>query len=90
MLKPYQIPSNIMVNMHNDVKKHDGACCELCMIGIYAQLHEYIWDGVNLVVFDENDGEYHEPDGNEYIPSTHGQIKFMYDERTMKWYVTVK
>lgn len=90
VLQPYTIPPNVLKHMHNDVKQHDGVCCELCMIGMYAQLDEYIWDGVNLVVFNKSDGEYHEPDGNEWIPSTNGQIKFMYNERGAKWYVTVK
>jgi hypothetical protein len=60
------------------------------MIGIYAQLDEYVWDGVNLMIYDGKEGKYIKPSGIEWIPSTNGQIKFMYNERGAKWYVTVK
>lgn len=90
MVEPYTIPSNVMETMHNDIKHGEPVCCELCMIGIYAQLDEYIWNGVELIVFNQKEEEYIKPVGNVWIPSKNGQIKFMYDERTLKWNVTVQ
>jgi hypothetical protein len=89
-LEWHQIPPKVMELMHDDVKHGESMCCELCMIGIYAQLDEYIWNGVDLIVYDEKEGEYTKPVGNVWKPSKPGSIQFVYDERRMKWMVTVK
>lgn len=59
--------------------------CQLDWYAIMANGNEYAWDGVNLLVFSPNDGEYHEWQLNEYHPSIPSQIMFKRDERSGKW-----
>jgi hypothetical protein len=60
-------------------------CCDLCLYGLMYNAMEYMWNGVNLLVFDESDGEYHEFHGTTYIPNNVWMIQFEFDETTHKW-----
>jgi hypothetical protein len=59
--------------------------CELCWIGMVGSGDEYIWDGVNLLVFDKSDGEYHQRRGILYRPPHNVKIQFEYDKSSGKW-----
>jgi len=59
--------------------------CELCWIAMCANGNDYIWDGVNLLVFNQNDGEYHERRGNQYKPTSTSRIVFERCATSNKW-----
>lgn len=64
----------------------DWECCELCWYGMIYNWHEYVWDGVNLMVFNRKEGEFIEYHGNVWKPIAPGNIQFEKDENG-KWEV---
>jgi len=61
------------------------AICELCWTGLCQSGEEYIWDGVNLLVYDQTSQEYHERKGIYYKPTGTSRIVFIKDEITKNW-----
>lgn len=59
--------------------------CQLCWYGIVQNYQDYIWDGVNLLVFNQTRQEFVVPSGDEYFPVGTSRIKFKLDETTKKW-----
>lgn len=59
--------------------------CELCWYAIMGNSDEYIWNGQYLLVFDYNDGEFHEWKQTIFKPSNIKQIYFKWDERSKRW-----
>lgn len=59
--------------------------CELDWIAMCGNSDEYIWDGVNLLVFNYNDHEYHEWKQIIFIPSKVSKIYFKYNKRSKRW-----
>ena len=92
---PIQLNMHTLIqNMHetvlNTLNEDEMHCCELCGIAMCANGNDYIWDGVNLLVFDKKDGEYHERMGNRYKPTSTCRIVFEKDETINKWVVMPK
>lgn len=79
-------------NEHDEymTKQCEPIYCELCLIGLMGNGLEYVWNGVELLVFNGNDGEYHEPTTKTYNPIANNQISFKYIKRRGKWMATIK
>jgi len=71
-------------------KQGEPIYCELCMHGLMGNGLEYIWNGENLLVFDENDEEYHEPPSNVYNPITNHQVQFKFIQNDGRWLAITK
>lgn len=63
------------------------AICELDWYGMVYSGEEYVWDGVNLLVYNESEEEYVEPTKSVWKPSSPVYIQFEKDEVSKKWQV---
>lgn len=66
-------------------KSGEPIYCELCLTGLMGNGGKYMWNGEELMVFDENDEEYHEPTKNTYVPHKNSQIWFVFNNNTHRW-----
>lgn len=82
----------IMNCINEDVLQQSGVdpcdwdCCELCWIAMINNGMEYIWDGVNLLVYDESEQEFVETHKRRWKPTKRIGITFEQCE-SGKWEV---
>lgn len=63
----------------------DWECCELCWYGVIHSGWDYVWNGVDLMVYDEKEGEWFEFSGTVYKPARTGAIQFEYSKASQTW-----
>lgn len=69
----------------NHVDPCDYMVCELCWYGLMYNGVEYMWNGQDLMVFDEKEGEYVEPHKSVWKPSNPVAIQFEWCEISKMW-----
>jgi hypothetical protein len=92
VLNPVTIAMNLVANPYNWVESEeyctesgDPAFCELCVIGLMGSGWRYMWNGTDLMVYDEKEEEFIERRGDRYRPAYPTQIQFEKDKESGKW-----
>ncbi len=87
MIALVQCTVNEDVLYQNQPDPCEWDCCELCWYGVVNSGTGYMWDGVNLVVWNRKEDEFTEPSGNVWKPDYPVGIQFEKDERSKTWQV---
>lgn len=81
------IQNNVAESILDNIAQDICECviCELCWYGTINSGWDYIWNGIELMVYDRSEDEWFEYHGSRYKPSKGSMIVFEWCEASKKW-----